>query len=323
MAETARGSSALREFGAYPGRGSAQDTPAWFTRAISQAPRILNVDRDGRLVRAYRWGDPRGYPVVLLHGAGAGAYWWDHIAPQLAAPGLQVVAVDLAGHGGSDYCQEYTITGWAEDVMAVCSQLSPHQPVLIGHSAGGRVAWTAAEKHSAELRALVTVDGPMPPPAPQPAPRGMFARQRETHHVYAERAEIVRHFRPSPRQASVLPYVLQHIAERSVRQVAGAWTWAYDIGIHERRRAEQMQAGPFGCPVFALVAEHGMRNASGAAEVQREIPQMVASTIPEAGHHVMLDQPLALVGILRFIIGLVGPQAAASASSDLAADFRA
>jgi pimeloyl-ACP methyl ester carboxylesterase len=58
--------------------------------------------------------------VILLHGFGANAHWWDHIGPLLLADGLQVVAVDLAGHGESDYSGEYSLTGWAADVAEIC-----------------------------------------------------------------------------------------------------------------------------------------------------------------------------------------------------------
>lgn len=261
------GRNALPQSGTQPGRDRAQDAPASFTRAISQAPRIVDVDRGGRFVRACRWGDPRGYPVVLLHGARAGGHSWDHVAPQLVASGLQVVAVELVGHGGSDYCEEYTLTGWAEDVMAVCSQLSPDRPVLIGHSAGGRAGWKAAEKHGSGLRTLVTVDSPMPPPAPQHAPGGMFARQREGHHVYTERR--ARAPVQAIAQAGIGPAVRSaHIAERSVRQVADGWTWAYDIKIRQGHHTGEIQAGPLGRPLYVLVAEHGTRNAGGGADVR-------------------------------------------------------
>jgi pimeloyl-ACP methyl ester carboxylesterase len=76
--------------------------PAWFSRAVTETPDTVDVHRDGRAIRVYRCGDPAGRPVVLLHGFGANAHWWDRIAPQLIGDGLQIAAVDLAGHGASD-----------------------------------------------------------------------------------------------------------------------------------------------------------------------------------------------------------------------------
>ncbi len=280
----------------------AEDAPAWFTEALAVVPEILDIDRGGRTVRAYRWGDPRCRPLVLLHGAGANSHWWDHIAPLLLAPGLQVIAVDLAGHGNSDYRAEYTLTGWADDVMAVCAASSSVKPLLIGHSAGGRVAWKAAELYGRDLCGIVTVDSPLPQPAPQP----MRRRTRpDQYRVYREHDEIVRRFRLTPDQPGALPFIVQHVARRSVRQVEQGWTWAHDVNIHHKRRPEAIVAASLGCPVFALIAEHGSTDKSAALLIRRLVPRMIVCTIPEAGHHVMLDQPLALVGLLRLITDLL------------------
>ena len=278
--------------------------PAWFSRAVTATPDTVDVHRDGRSIRVYRWGDPAGRPLVLLHGFGANAHWWDHIAPQLVGDGLQVAAIDLAGHGASDYSEEYTLSGWAADVEEVGRYLSPMTPLLVGHSAGGRVAWKAAELYGADLLAVVSVDGPLPPPAPQPEGSVRCWRRRKDHRVYRDRDEIIGRFRPTPDQELVLPYVLRHIAERSVRPLSDGWTWAHDTKIYQRRRIDEIVARPLGCPLFMVIAENGRTSFAAASLVRREIPQMSLLTIPEAGHHIMLDQPLALVSVLRLIIDL-------------------
>ncbi len=280
----------------------AHDAPAWFTEALAVVPEILDIDRGNRNVRAYRWGDPRGRPLVLLHGAGANSHWWDHIAPLLLAPGLQVVAIDLAGHGSSDYRAEYTLTGWAEDVMAVCAASSSEKPLLIGHSAGGRVAWKTAEHYGHDLSGIVTVDSPLPPPAPQPIRRRALPDQ---YRVYRDHDEIIRRFQLRPAQPGALPFIVRHVARHSVRQVERGWTWAHDVNIHHRRRSETIVAASLGCPVFALIAEHGSTDKAAALLIRHLVPRMIVSTIPEAGHHVLLDQPLALVGLLRLITAVL------------------
>jgi pimeloyl-ACP methyl ester carboxylesterase len=285
--------------------------PAWFSQALSLTPEPLDVHRDGRNVRVYRWGDPAGRPLILLHGFGANARWWDHIEPHLVAEGLQVAAIDLAGPGESDYAREYTLTGWAADVAEVYRHLSPLKPLLIGHSVGGRIAWKTAELYGADLLAVVSVDGPVPPPAPQPDPAPLRSRFRHRHRVYRDRDEIVRRFRLRPNQPA-LPYVVRHIAEHSVRPVADGWTWAHDANIYHRRRTDEIVAAPLSCPLFLVLAEKGRTTIEAASVIRPEIPQISVSTIPAAAHHIMLDQPLALVSLLRLITDLM-----TSASPDL------
>ena len=293
-----------RDTGSGPATQAELAPPGWFAQAIAAAPEIISVPRVERSIRVYRWGDPGGRPVILVHGAGANAHWWDHIAPQLVSDGIQVAAMDLAGHGESEWAEEYSLRGWADDVLAVATHLAPQPPLLVGHSAGGRVAWKAAELYGPDLLAVVSVDGPLPPPAPQPDFSASRNRLRRAHRVYPDRDEIIRRFRPTPDQQVVLPYVLDHIAQRSVRPHAEGWTWAHDVRIYHRRRTEEIVAGPLGCPLFLVIAEKGHNNAAAAALVRPHVPQLSMLTIPDAGHHIMLDQPLALVSVLRLITDL-------------------
>jgi hypothetical protein len=99
--------------------------------------------------------------------------------------------------------------------------------------------------------------------------------------------------------------VLQHIAEHSVRPVASGWTWAHDARIYHRPRTDEIVARPLSCPLFLLLAEKGRITAEAASVIRPEVPQMSVSTIPAAAHHVMLDQPLALVSVLRLITDLM------------------
>ncbi len=48
---------------------------------------------------ALTWGEPRGRPLLLVHGVTASAAGWWRVGPALAATGRRVVAVDLPGHG--------------------------------------------------------------------------------------------------------------------------------------------------------------------------------------------------------------------------------
>ncbi len=117
-------------------------------------------------VRLYHEVAGRGTPeLVMIHGGGC-----DHtaFAPQLAhfQAGHRVVAVDLRGHGRSDApIQEYTIPGFAEDVISLCQQLDLDKPVLIGHSLGGRIALEVVAQHPDLPAAVVVMESVILPPS--------------------------------------------------------------------------------------------------------------------------------------------------------------
>ncbi|HEY6319473.1 MAG TPA: alpha/beta hydrolase [Acidimicrobiia bacterium] len=91
--------------------------------------------------------------VVLVHGAWHGAWCWDHVAEQLRADDIPVVAIDLPGHGSSD-ADLGDLTVDAAALGAVLDGLD--DAVVCGHSYGGAVISEGAASHPA-LRHLVYV----------------------------------------------------------------------------------------------------------------------------------------------------------------------
>ncbi|HYF53278.1 MAG TPA: alpha/beta fold hydrolase [Salinarimonas sp.] len=104
-----------------------------------------------------------GAPLLLVHGAFAGAWTWaERLMPFLARRGRHVLAVSLRGHGGSEGHDALQGTGLADygaDLRRVLAEL-PAPPVVVGHSLGGLIAQQALGR--AALRGLVLV-GSLPP----------------------------------------------------------------------------------------------------------------------------------------------------------------
>jgi len=96
-----------------------------------------------RLVADVR-GDPDGWPVLFLHGGGQTRHAWGSTAEIVAAQGWRTVALDLRGHGDSDWAPngDYSFTAFCADCVAVCDKLGK-PPVLVGASLGGMSAMLA------------------------------------------------------------------------------------------------------------------------------------------------------------------------------------
>ncbi|GAA3131098.1 alpha/beta fold hydrolase [Streptosporangium carneum] len=102
-------------------------------------------------------GPPGAPAVVLLHGLAGSAAWWDPVLPPLRD--LRVVRVDLLGHGGSAKPVEgYGIAEQAHRVGAVLDQLGVRRATVVGHSTGGAVATSLAERRRDLVTALVLID---------------------------------------------------------------------------------------------------------------------------------------------------------------------
>jgi pimeloyl-ACP methyl ester carboxylesterase len=113
-------------------------------------------------------GPDKGAPVLFLHGAFGGAWYWDESwLRKVCATGRSVAAVSLRGHGRSEANPRVSCASlydYAADlVLAIRSMRSP--PVVVAHSLGGLVAQHVLSRvitGSVALRGLVLV-GTLPP----------------------------------------------------------------------------------------------------------------------------------------------------------------
>lgn len=106
------------------------------------------------------YGDPADRPVVLLHGGGQTRHAWGGTAAALATHGWYAIALDMRGHGDSDWADDgdYTTDTLAADLRCVIAALGTRAAV-VGASLGGITALLAeGEAETSISRALVLVD---------------------------------------------------------------------------------------------------------------------------------------------------------------------
>jgi pimeloyl-ACP methyl ester carboxylesterase len=95
--------------------------------------------------------------IVLIHGLLMNRRMYDVLAPELASRGNRVVTVDLLGHGRSDRLadrQTYSMTAFADQVLALLDHLGLEAPVVGGTSLGANVGLEFAAHHPDRAGAL-------------------------------------------------------------------------------------------------------------------------------------------------------------------------
>lgn len=99
-------------------------------------------------------------PVLLAHGAGQTRRAWKRITRNLADAGFRAIAIDLRGHGDSDWSRTgaYDVRDFAADLVAITSRMD-RKPALVGASLGG-LAGLIAEGNLAQgsFASLTLVD---------------------------------------------------------------------------------------------------------------------------------------------------------------------
>ena len=117
----------------------------------------VSVAVDGRRrVSALRWGSAPP-EVVLLHGGAQNAHTWDTVLLALGRPAL---AVDLPGHGHSDWRDDhaYRPPELATDVATAIEALAPGAALVVGMSLGGLTSFCLAATRPELVARLAVVD---------------------------------------------------------------------------------------------------------------------------------------------------------------------
>lgn len=114
----------------------------------------------GVTMRGDAWGDSAARPVLFLHGGGQTRHSWSSCGAALAEEGWYTIALDLRGHGESDWAPDgaYFPGDFVADLVEVSRALR-ERPVVVGASLGGMTGLMAeGEGEGGVLAGLVLVD---------------------------------------------------------------------------------------------------------------------------------------------------------------------
>lgn len=159
---------------------------------------------DGVRLHAIQWGSEAGQPMLLLHGCGSNALYWNAVAPLLVeqlGDRFRVVALDDRGAGDSDKPRTgYDPESCGCDVLSAGRQLGEGPMTLVGHSRGGWLATYIAAKWPERVRELILID---------PA-RRVYASKEDADDFYESMRESLG---PFPSEASAIEFARQREPE--------------------------------------------------------------------------------------------------------------
>jgi pimeloyl-ACP methyl ester carboxylesterase len=113
--------------------------------------RQLRVTSDGQQLAVWTWGE--GPVIILVHGWGATAGRFSHMATALLSRGFRVVLFDAPAHGASEG-QQASLPQFARAVRDVASAFDPPY-ALVGHSLGGAAVSLAMKDGLQPARAVL------------------------------------------------------------------------------------------------------------------------------------------------------------------------
>ena len=235
-------------------------------------------------------GDP---PIVFIHGiyGNRGGFT---LQEEYFSPNHRCVAIDLRGNGDSDKPNEaYSMAQYADDVAEVIRQTGLGRSVLVGHSMGGQVVISVAERHPELAAAVASLDSPSNIPGWQDRIHGPFDHLMTFDGPYREtvRSFLSAAYLPTDNPAWVggleerLAAIPDHVIVRAWQAMS-----AYEPTESLRRMK---------CPY--LYIDSGQPDID--LDLVRELcPQLVVGKTVGAGHKALQDVPDQINAMLnRFI----------------------
>ncbi len=105
-------------------------------------------------------GTPNGDTVVLLHGKNFCAATWENTIPALTRAGYRVIAPDQVGFCKSSKPEhyQYSFQQLAANTHALLQAAGVKNPIIVGHSTGGMLAFRYALMYPRETKVLAVVN---------------------------------------------------------------------------------------------------------------------------------------------------------------------
>ncbi|MEI2778875.1 MAG: alpha/beta hydrolase [Tetrasphaera sp.] len=263
---------------------------------VDEARTVTFVGAQGLVLAADEWGSGAEGSVLLLHGGGQTRHSWKAAGAALAAEGRHVVALDLRGHGDSQWSPDadYDITFFRDDLLAVLTQVAT-PAILVGASLGGITALLATADRPDLVERLVLVDIATRLEADgverihafmHSAPNGFASLEEAADAV----ADYLPH-RDRPRRPEGL--------RKNLRLRDGRWYWHWDPRLFssERRVAPEHAQATLDAAARAVEAptlllaggQSDVLSDEGVEHLRTVIPHVEVRVLGEAAHTAAAD----------------------------------
>lgn len=262
------------------------------------------------------WGEEGARPVLALHGWLDNAASFEPLAGALA--GVQLVALDLAGHGLSEHRpagSAYHFVDNIPDVLAAADALGWERFTLLGHSLGAAVASFTAAAAGARIAQLLLIEGLGPlsgEPAEEPERLRRYLRQHASQGKRRRRRYPSLEAAASQRAGNgdLSLAAARHLARRGTEELeGGGCCWRHDPRLTftsphyytEEQVLAVLQA--IEVPAGLVMAEQGLLQQRPTTAARcASIADLKVAQLP-GGHHLHMEQPdsvaAALAGFLE------------------------
>ncbi len=244
----------------------------------------------------------QGAPIVILHGLFGMLDNWQSVAKVLAEK-YMVYLVDNRNHGRSPHDSEFNYEVMSADLQKFLQTHQIEQPIIIGHSMGGKIAMYFAGRYTPELfNKMVVVD--IAPkyyrPHHEDELAGLFAVDLEK---IGSRQEAEEQMAQHITQLGTRQFLLKSL----YRTESGKFAWRFNLAAI----SEGIENVGEGLPTHFYSERPVLFIRGGNSRyikdedtklIKDHFPNSRLETIPDAGHWVHAEKPQILVEMIEKFI---------------------
>lgn len=242
-----------------------------------------------------------GQPLLILHGIFGTSDNWQTFGKQISSD-YKVFLIDQRNHGLSPHSDEFDYPLMAEDLHEFIQQHQLKNPIILGHSMGGKVAMFYAIAYPEEVDKLIVVD--------------IAPRKYPVHHQHILDALGAVNLEAVSNRSDVEEQMKPYLPERGVRQFLmknlkreddNSFSWKLNLSSISKNIEKVGVAVETSTPVekpvlFIRGAKSDYIRAEDESLISKIFPQARVVTIEKAGHWVHAEQPDALYDeVMRFL----------------------
>ncbi len=244
----------------------------------------------------------KGQPIIIIHGLLGSSNNWTTFAHSLSE-NFACYLIDLRNHGKSFHNDEFNFHVMAQDIINFITEKNISQPIILGHSLGGKLAMYFAQYYDNLINKLIIVDI-----LPDALPLDRFGNL--FHHLlslnlldYKSRTAIDQALQKFIDLSSFRQFIMKNIG----RDKEGKFTWKINLPVIAKSIPMLSEKILFKKQI--IIPTLFIRGALSPYIPEDKIdyakkmfPHLILSTIAEAGHWVYTDQPKAFTNkVLHFL----------------------
>jgi esterase len=239
-----------------------------------------------------------GKPIVILHGFLGVSDNWQTFARSIAPLGFSVYLFDLRNHGLSAHNPEHNYAVMSADVASMLNELKIHNPIVMGHSMGGKVTMKLANDFPNLMKAMIIVD--IAPYAYPPHHQTIFKGLLSVNlNVIKSRAEADEKLAETITDLSMRQFLLKNLYWKEEGQLA----WRFNIdalaNAIEIIGEATLPDAPILLPALFVYGEDSdYVNPNRIPEILEAFPSAKFFGIQGAGHWVHAQQPAKLQNVV-------------------------